>query len=44
MVRDDRPDPANIRVSRPLPAISRRWMTVALLALLVVAIVVALSR
>jgi hypothetical protein len=31
-------------VSRPLPAASRRWMTVALVALIVVAIVVALSR
>jgi hypothetical protein len=29
---------------RPLPVLTRRWMTVALLALVLVAIVVALTR
>ena len=29
---------------RPLPVITRRWMTFALLALLIVAVVVAVSR
>ena len=29
---------------RPLPVITRRWMTIALLAMLVVAVVVAVSR
>ena len=29
---------------RPLPVITRRWMTIALLALLIVAVVVAVSR
>lgn len=29
---------------RPLPVLTRRWMTVALLALVLVAVVVALNR
>jgi hypothetical protein len=29
---------------RPLPVLTRRWMTVALLALVLVAVVVALTR
>jgi hypothetical protein len=29
---------------RPLPVITRRWMTIALLALMIVAVVVAVSR
>jgi alkylhydroperoxidase/carboxymuconolactone decarboxylase family protein YurZ len=29
---------------RPLPVVTRRWMTIALLALLIVAVVVAVSR
>ena len=29
---------------RPLPVITRRWMTIALLAMLMVAVVVAVSR
>jgi hypothetical protein len=29
---------------RPLPVITRRWMTIALVALLIVAVIVAVSR
>jgi len=29
---------------RPLPVITRRWMTIALLAMVIVAVVVAVSR
>jgi hypothetical protein len=31
-------------VSKPLPAVSRRWMTVALVLLVLIAVVVALWR